>query len=113
MRSSKISRINYSTSDRFENSQDLQSRLRESVRKLNEAVSVYFELSKDELSMAELEEEYQKVMEKHEAVTEAQIRLYRDSLMTPPPPPIPPVPERLMQNRLDQQIDKSPPPPPE
>ncbi|MCC5908184.1 MAG: hypothetical protein JJU13_18355 [Balneolaceae bacterium] len=56
------------------------------TNELNKRVQAYFDLKDGEFTQAELQEEYEKVMEFHNEVTKVQIELYRDSLMTPPAP---------------------------
>ncbi|MCC5908182.1 MAG: hypothetical protein JJU13_18345 [Balneolaceae bacterium] len=62
------------------------------TNELNKRVQAYLELKNGDFTQAELQEEYNNVMELHDEVTKAQIELYRDSLLTPPAPPVPPAP---------------------
>jgi biopolymer transport protein ExbD len=128
-------RINYSVlrDDYVVNAEEYDSEV--NVDALNIAARKYMSVSPSEHNLDELEKEFQKFMEIHEAFHQSQLEIYSDSSFTPPPPPavpspmsrmndtevthtliLPPLKSPSPQDRIEKEIENavlvSPPPPP-
>jgi len=104
----QVSRIHYSTIQQPAATDDSDTTLRQKLADLNTAARSYMELSPESHSYDELDRKYQDFLRKHDTFYEAQLRLYEDSLNTPPPPPIVPSPETRLNNRFEANDNRAP-----